>query len=327
MKNTRRVLRLLAMLLVFATGASLSADRVKLRSGKVIEGMFIGADSKSVRVLLEDGQVSEVPIANAVALEFSAREPASCHRQQRSRPPSQPWQRLPPRLRAAKVVTVPAGTPINVRLTQAIDVDGSLTGMKFKGLVDDPVMIGGSIAIPRGASAMLQAVTVEQSGKMKGSDKITLKLNAVGFAGMVHEVATTYVESKGKGEGKKPAARSPAAPGSAPSSEGSPAAARARRLARRWWRDRRGGVGWRRGASEAAGRNTPAVSADCGGQHPVVSAGSDSRFQTVLVRYSRASSDIPESTRNSGGDESPRLVFLTTRVVRRRYFTSRVAGR
>ena len=61
------------MLLVFATGASLSADRVKLRSGKVIEGMFIGADSKSVRVLLEDGQVSEVPIANAVALEFSAR--------------------------------------------------------------------------------------------------------------------------------------------------------------------------------------------------------------------------------------------------------------
>ena len=191
------------MLLVFATGASLSADRVKLRSGKVIEGMFIGADSKSVRVLLEDGQVSEVPIANAVALEFSAREPAKA-------PPPAAKPAAKPAVAAAsapappaKVVTVPAGTPINVRLTQAIDVDGSQTGMKFKGLVDDPVMIGGSIVIPRGASAMLQAVTVEQSGKMKGSDKITLKLNAVGFAGMVHEVATTYVESKGKGEGKK----------------------------------------------------------------------------------------------------------------------------
>ena len=55
---------------------SLSADRVKLRSGKVIEGMFMGADSKSVRVLLDDGQVSEVPIADAVAVEFSARKPA-----------------------------------------------------------------------------------------------------------------------------------------------------------------------------------------------------------------------------------------------------------
>ena len=74
---------------------------------------------------------------------------------------------------------MPAGTPVNVRLTQAIDVDSSQAGMSFKGVVDDPVMIGGSIAIPRGASAMLQAVKVEQSGKMKGSDKITLKLNAV----------------------------------------------------------------------------------------------------------------------------------------------------
>ena len=59
--------------------------------------------------------------------------------------------------------------------------------------------------IPRGASAGLQAVQVQQSGKMKGSDKISLKLNAVGFGGMVYEVATGYVETKGKGEGKKTA--------------------------------------------------------------------------------------------------------------------------
>ena len=75
MRNARRPLSM-AMLLVLATSVSLSADRVKLRSGKVIEGMFMGADSKSVRVLLDDGQVSEVPIADAVAVEFSARKPA-----------------------------------------------------------------------------------------------------------------------------------------------------------------------------------------------------------------------------------------------------------
>ena len=40
---------------------------------------------------------------------------------------------------------------------------------------------------------------------MKGSDKITLKLNTITFGGMVHEVTTAYVESKGKGEGKKTA--------------------------------------------------------------------------------------------------------------------------
>ena len=128
---------------------------------------------------------------------------------------------------------MPAGTPVNVRLTQAIDVDSSQAGMSFKGVVDDPVMIGGSIAIPRGASAMLQAVKVEQSGKMKGSDKITLKLNAVSFGGMVHQVATTYVETQGQGRRQedRPQGR-PAAPASARSSAASPAAARGRRSVR-----------------------------------------------------------------------------------------------
>jgi hypothetical protein len=200
-KNARRT-RLLAMLVVVATGVSLSADRVKLRSGKVIEGMFMGADSKSVRVLLDDGQVSEVPIADAVAVEFSARKPAPPPPPPAPKPAPKPAAAAAP-APASRVVTVPGGTAINVRLTQAIDVDASQAGMAFKGVVDDPVMVGGSIVIPRGASAMLQAVKVEQSGKMKGSDKITLKLNAVGFGGMVHQVATTYVETKGKGEGKK----------------------------------------------------------------------------------------------------------------------------
>jgi hypothetical protein len=203
---TTRYLWPTAAILLLATAVPLSADRVKLRSGKVIEGMFIGADSKSVRVLLDDGQVSEVPIADAVTVEFSARKPAPP-------PPPKPTPkpaaaapspaRAPAAAPASRVVTVPAGTAINVRLTQGIDVDSSQAGMTFKGVVDDPVMVGGSIVIPRGSSAILQAAKVEQSGTMKGSDKITLKLNAVGFGGMVHEVATSYVETKGKGEGKK----------------------------------------------------------------------------------------------------------------------------
>ena len=63
-------------MLVLAAGVSLSADRVRLRSGKAIEGMFIGGDSKSVRVLLDNGQVSEVALEEVVAVEFSARKPA-----------------------------------------------------------------------------------------------------------------------------------------------------------------------------------------------------------------------------------------------------------
>ena len=204
--NRRRTQWMTALLLLTA-GVSLSADRVKLRSGKIVEGTFIGADSKAVRILLDDGRVSEIPIEETAAVEFSARKPATPSTPAKpaaaATPSAKPAAAVAPA--APKTVAVPAGTMLNVRLTQGIDVDASQAGMKFKGIVDDPVMIGGSIVIPRGASAVLQAAHVEQSGKMKGSDKITLKLNAIGFGGMMYEVATAYVETKGKGEGKKTA--------------------------------------------------------------------------------------------------------------------------
>jgi hypothetical protein len=197
-----RSTRWMAAMLVVAAGVSLSADRVRLRSGKVVEGMFIGADSKAVRVLLDDGRVSEIPIEETVAVEFAARKPAATPARANTAPPTA----APASPAAApKPVTVPAGSAINVRLSQPIDVDTSQAGMTFKAIVDDPVMIDGSIAIPRGASAVVQAVKVEQSGKMKGSDKISLKLNSIGFGGYAYPVSTAYVETKGSGEGKKTA--------------------------------------------------------------------------------------------------------------------------
>jgi hypothetical protein len=186
----------IATVLVVTAGVPLDADRVRLRSGKVVEGMFIGGDSKTVRVLLDNGSVTEVSLADAAAVEFSERKPPA------PPPPPKPKPAAAPRPRG---MTVPAGTQVNVRLTQGIDVDASRAGQQFKAVVDDPVMVGGSIVIPRGASAILQAVQVAQSGTMKGSDKITLKLNAVSVGGMVYEVASAYVESQGKGEGKRTA--------------------------------------------------------------------------------------------------------------------------
>ena len=202
----------IAVVLVVAAAMTVHADRVKLKSGKAIEGIFIGADSRTVRLLRDDGTVTEVALSDAVSVEFSARKPSPpAPAAAPTKPATAPAPTRAPATTSAPPpaparppgVTVPAGTIINVRLTQGIDVDVSAAGQKFKGVVDDPVNVGGSLVIPRGASAVLQAVHVEQSGKMKGSDKITLKLNTVGFGGMMYEVATTYVETKGKGEGKR----------------------------------------------------------------------------------------------------------------------------
>ena len=202
---TRHLTCATAFLVAIAVPAA--ADTIKLRSGKAIQGQFLGGDSKTVRVLLDNGQVSEVPLDQAVAVEFSPRKP----------PPPPPSPTPPPAAAPKPVaaapkppperrsVTVPAGTVLNVRLVDGINVDASQAGQTFKAVIDDPVMIGGSTVIPRGAGATLQAVQVQQSGKMKGSDKISLKLNSFRFGGAVYDVVTDYVEAQGKGEGKKTA--------------------------------------------------------------------------------------------------------------------------
>jgi hypothetical protein len=107
--------------------------------------------------------------------------------------------------RAPVPVKVPAGTTINVRLTEGIDVDVAQAGMKVRAIVDDPVMFDGRIIIPREARAVLQAVRVTQSGEFKGKDAISLKMNSISFGGRSYQVVTEYATVEGKGEGKRTA--------------------------------------------------------------------------------------------------------------------------
>jgi len=190
MQTSSRLLSIVTVLVV-AGSASLSADRVKLRSGQAVEGSFMSADVKIVRVLLANGRIAEFPVADVMALEFTPRKAPP--------PPA------PDPARAPAPITLPANTVLNVRLTQAIEVDAAQTGMKFKSLLDDPVMMNGKVIVPRGAAVELQAAKVEQAGKMKGADKITLKANSLAFGGRKYEIVTTGVEQKGSGEGKKTA--------------------------------------------------------------------------------------------------------------------------
>jgi hypothetical protein len=182
-------------------GASLSADRVRLRSGQSVSGSFMSADVASIRLLLDNGRIAEFRVEDVMALEFSARKPAPAPTAAAAPAPTT----TPDPSRTPAPINLPKGTVLSVRLTQAIEVDATQAGQTFKSVLDDPVMLGGQVVVPRGAAVVLQAAKVEQAGAMKGADKIVLKANSLAFGGRKYEIATTYVESKGSGEGKKTA--------------------------------------------------------------------------------------------------------------------------
>jgi hypothetical protein len=188
MRRHAAVFATLAAIGIFE-GANLSADQVRLRTGQTVEGEFMSADVNVVRILLPNGRIAEFAVKEVSGVEFTPRKAPP--------PPA------PDPARAPAPVTLPMGTVLNVRLTEAIDVDVAKAGMTFKALLDDPVMVDGKVIVPRGASLVLQAAKVEQAGNFKGADQITLKANSLAFGGRKYEIVTTQVESKGGGEGKK----------------------------------------------------------------------------------------------------------------------------
>jgi hypothetical protein len=188
MRRRSPIFPTIVVLLIWASASPL-ADRVRLRSGQSVEGSFMSADVKIVRFLLANGQIAEFAVEDITAVEFSPRKT--------------PPQAAPDPARAPSPVTVPSGTVLSVLLTQAIDVDATQAGMTFKALIDDPVMLGGKVVVPRNAAVVVQVAKVEQAGKMKGADMISLKANTLSFGGRKYDIVTSHVEQQGQGEGKK----------------------------------------------------------------------------------------------------------------------------
>ncbi|HTP31454.1 MAG TPA: hypothetical protein VMJ75_04720 [Candidatus Acidoferrales bacterium] len=182
--------KFLVPVLVLAAGAILlRADTVSLRNGKRLEGTFVGGGPNQVEFQTSDG-VIKIPIDNVATIKFSA-------------PP--PVEAAPPA--SGQAAIVPGGTSFRVRTIDAIDVDATKAGAKFRGTIDDPIMSGGNVIVPRGAPVTLLAAKVEQGGRMKGSDLIQLKVNAISVGGKSYQVVTTMAEQKTGGEGKKTAGK------------------------------------------------------------------------------------------------------------------------
>ena len=111
-----------------------------------------------------------------------------------------------PTVSASAAEVLPAGTVLNVRTSQPIVVYSSHVGMKFRAIVEDPLMdVRGHVVVPRGSLATLEAVDVRQSSNLKGRDRITLRVISLHVGDRGYPITSSYVELKGHSEGKRAA--------------------------------------------------------------------------------------------------------------------------
>jgi len=98
--------------------------------------------------------------------------------------------------------TVPAGTEIIVRLIDGIDSTKTALSERFRASVDDPVIVGDRVLIPRDADATVQVVKADKSSEL------FVKLYDVTVNGRAFDVVSNYAQLKAPGKGGSYAKRS-----------------------------------------------------------------------------------------------------------------------
>jgi hypothetical protein len=106
---------------------------------------------------------------------------------------------------APKVLVVPAGTIITVRLGQSVGSKISQPGETFSATVATPVEIDGKTAIAAGSTASGTVVDAKPLGRFKGGAALEVRLDSVNINGTDHPIQTSPLTREAKGKGKRTA--------------------------------------------------------------------------------------------------------------------------
>jgi hypothetical protein len=101
--------------------------------------------------------------------------------------------------------TLPAGTNLVIRMIEAVDSETNRVGQSFRASLDQPVMVDGQTAIPRGADAVVKLVEAKDSGKLTGRADLTLALQSVSINGHFVDINTQSISKEGASQGEKTA--------------------------------------------------------------------------------------------------------------------------
>jgi hypothetical protein len=193
------------------TVASLAyGDTITLKNGDVVNGTYLGGTARQVRVDVGDG-IQTLDVTDITRIEFGAPPAAAPPRRERERErerdsnimrPEPPPPPPPPAQASMGGFTLPAGTNLVIRMIDGVDSERASVGQTFAASLDQPVLLNGDTAIPRGADVTVKLVDSKESGKLTGRAELALALQSVRVNGQMVDINSHTVtqESSSRGE-------------------------------------------------------------------------------------------------------------------------------
>jgi hypothetical protein len=106
----------------------------------------------------------------------------------------------------ARSVTIPEGTELQVRLVDAVGSAHNQSGDTFLATLDDPLMVGNSVAAPKGAKVTGRVTAAQASGHLQTPAELALTLTSIEISGATYDIATSGYVSQAKSHAKRNAA-------------------------------------------------------------------------------------------------------------------------
>ncbi len=158
------------------------AHTLRLKSGQVIYGTYLGGTKDQVQFLV-NGQVKVYPTAEILSIQFSSTSSAARSSEQAP---------------LTRMVTVPQGTRLLVRMIDSVDSDTNKVGDIFHASLEDDLRIGDVVVARKGADVYGKLVAVQSAGRLTGKSELALELTGIRLVdGTVHSITTGEYQEAG----------------------------------------------------------------------------------------------------------------------------------
>ena len=106
-----------------------------------------------------------------------------------------------------KMITVPAGTTILVRMLDTVDSSKNPPGSRFTATLETNLVVGDKVVVPKGNTIYGRLSEAKQAGRATGTSELQLELTDIVVGGTAYPLLTSDYQVKGSSSGKRSAKR------------------------------------------------------------------------------------------------------------------------
>lgn len=100
-------------------------------------------------------------------------------------------------------VTIPGGTPVEIRLTQSLGSARSVSGQAFTATLDAPIVVGNTVVVPQGANVTGRVLYAKRSGRLKGPAELSVTLTSLQVGGQDYSIVASHRSWRGGSHKKR----------------------------------------------------------------------------------------------------------------------------